>query len=118
MATVQGTTEPAIAAGVVPAWPCASVNRIISGGAVSPAASLEAVNEHDGASNGDPEQIQPAEFDDHAENRRAGSKFESVTAGVRVEPLNHDICIACAGVSATAGVIDRPAVNAVASIVP
>ena len=118
MATVQGTTEPAIAAAVVPARPCASVNRIMSGGAVSPTASLEAVNEHDGACNRDPEQIQPAEFDDHAENRRAGSKFESLTAGVSVAPLNQDICIACEGESATAGVIDRPAVNAVASTVP
>ena len=91
---------------------------MISGGAVSPAASFDAVNEQDGASKGDPEQIQPAEFDDHVENRRAGSKFESVTAGVSVAPLNHDICIACEGESATAGVIDRPAVNAVASTVP
>jgi hypothetical protein len=91
---------------------------MIRGGAVSPAASFDAVNEHDGASNGDPEQIHPAEFVDHVENRRAGSKFESVTAGVSVAPLIQDICIACEGESATAGVIDRPAVNAVASTVP
>jgi hypothetical protein len=94
------------------------VNRIISGGAVSPTESLEAVNEHDGACNRDPEQIHPAEFDDQEENLRAGNRFASETAGVRVAPLNHDICIACAGVSATAGEIDRPAVNAVASTVP
>ena len=91
---------------------------MMSGGAVSPAASFEAVNEQDGVSNGDPEQIHPAEFVDQVENLRAGNKFESVTAGVNVAPLNHDICIACAGVSATAGEIDRPAVKAVASTVP
>jgi len=90
----------------------------MSGGAVSPAASFAAVNEHVGASNGDPEHFQPVEVVVQEENRRAGSKFESVTAGVRVAPLNHDIRIACDGDSATTGESVRPAVNAVALIEP
>jgi len=90
----------------------------MSGGADSPAASFAEVNEHVGAANCDPEQVQPAEVVVQEENRRAGSKFESVTAGVSVAPLNHDICNACDGDSATAGEIVRPAVDAVASIEP
>jgi hypothetical protein len=91
---------------------------MMSGGAVSPTASFAAVNEHVGAVRGDPEQVHPAEFDDHEENRRAGRRLPSVTAGVSVAPRNHDICNACAGVSDTTGVRGRPEVKAVASTVP